>query len=166
MFSHIFKGVFLTPFGSHPPNFSVIITCNYPNLLPPHGKMMINQWVYVAMLYSRMPHFQRDLHKWTKTQHPTGRWQLAPGLKKQVQLSNCKDSRHNGLIFAPWGTSARSSLSMRHSCTRTLCQHASHDTQVDFAVSTCVRTQSLHLHVRVHYLRIWFRMVVCARQTA
>ena len=24
MFSHIFKGVFLTPFGSHPPNFSVI----------------------------------------------------------------------------------------------------------------------------------------------
>ena len=23
MFSHIFKGVFLTPFGSHPPNFSV-----------------------------------------------------------------------------------------------------------------------------------------------
>ena len=25
MFSHIFKGVFLTPFGSHPPNFSVNI---------------------------------------------------------------------------------------------------------------------------------------------
>jgi hypothetical protein len=23
MFSHIFKGGFLTPFGSHPPNFSV-----------------------------------------------------------------------------------------------------------------------------------------------
>ena len=25
MFSHIFKGGFLTPFGSHPPNFSVDI---------------------------------------------------------------------------------------------------------------------------------------------
>ena len=24
MFSHIFKGGFLTPFGSHPPNFSVV----------------------------------------------------------------------------------------------------------------------------------------------